>query len=263
MWTERLKGDREQPQAAPPALPARLEGSPAPVVCLEALLQGVLKELCPQPIQGLLGFHLGLLPPNIEAHIYSPQDQNRKSFQILVPSYRNGKDVESQGKRDFPIWMTSSFNWRVSWWVREGAALALEASLIALLPGEWSQYSRVEGGWERQTSPWTVSSLWAVGAALCRRLLQHTPPSAHQQGQDSSSLQLFKHLRCCLYLISLLFFKVSDKLEKLIPHVLRINFVIMTESQKIKSLDVHTHAQERHKSSCWLTLLTRRRKKPL
>ena len=56
---------------------------------------------------------------------------------------------------------------------------------------------------------------------------------------------------------------MSDKLEKLILCVLRIKFVMMTEFQKLKGLEVCICAQGRHSSSYWLLPLARGRKKLL
>lgn len=39
-------------------------------------------------------------------------------------------------------------------------------------------------------------------------------------------------------------FRASDKVEKLIPYILRIKFVIRMESQKINNLEVGVHLQK-------------------
>ena len=115
------------------ALSARSDGPTALAVHLEPPLWAVLKHWCPQPVRGLLGFHLRLLPPGIESYIlpFSRSEQKVPQSSPVVEManmWGPGQDVISALRGLIPY------------------LESLEAKLIALLSRDWCEYSRQGDG---------------------------------------------------------------------------------------------------------------------
>lgn len=109
-------------------------------------MQDARKSLCPQPVRDILGFHLEFLPPGIESYILLfTRSEQKVLHSSPVAEIAN---MWSPGQN-----VISHLGGRVSGWVSQGVALALDARLVALHPGDWSKHSRRDDEWGRQTHP--------------------------------------------------------------------------------------------------------------
>lgn len=95
-------------------------------------MQGILKHCVL-----LLGSYLELLPPGIESHIlpFSRSEQKVPQSSSVVEI----ANVWCPEENVFPIWEVRSAGV-----VSQGVAVTPDAQLVALLPGDWGEYSRLD-----------------------------------------------------------------------------------------------------------------------